>query len=128
MIDERDAVLQAPEVSGKPETFLPVARGIRSPQLISDASWSLVSNLGTVVGGLATLRVITSLVSVPQYGEAILALGVVGLISFFTVNPLFTAHLRIYFDHLKTGQSQTYLKQLRVLLLMAGALSILIYT
>src|SRR5438445_13710162 len=115
MSDETESVVQTPEVAGKSETFVSVTTRIRSPQLISDASWSLVSNLGSVVGGLATLRIITSLVSVREYGEATLALGVVGLISFFTVNPLFTAHLRIYFDHLKTGQSQTYLKQLRVL-------------
>src|SRR5690348_6732516 len=127
MNDETEAVVQTAEVTGDSETFVSVTKRIRSPQLISDASWSLVSNLGSVVGGLATLRMITSLVSVREYGEATLALGVVSLISFFTVNPLFTAHLRIYFDHLKAGQSQTYLRRLRGLLLMAGALSILIY-
>jgi O-antigen/teichoic acid export membrane protein len=128
MSDEKETLLVAPEVSNELNTLPPIATSARSPQLISDAAWSLVSNLGTVIGGLATLKIITSLVNVPQYGEATLVLGIVGLINFFTINPLFTAHLRIYFDHLKTGLGHAYLRQLRVLLLLAGMLSVLIYT
>jgi O-antigen/teichoic acid export membrane protein len=100
---------------------------LRSRTLFSDARWSLAGNLFSVVGGLAAVKVIAAFVPKTEFGRASLALGVIALLTLLLVNPLLTAHLRFYFDHLNGASSEGYHKRFRWLLLGVGLLSTIGY-
>jgi O-antigen/teichoic acid export membrane protein len=101
---------------------------LRSPTLRPDAWWSLAGNLFSVLGGLAAVKVIAAFVPDAEFGRASLALGVIGLLTLFLLNPLSTAHLRLYFDHTNGGSSDSFYVRFKWLLVGVGLLSIVCYT
>jgi len=103
-------------------TYLPE---LRSPTLLPDAKWSLAGILFSVFGGLAAVKVIAIFIPKAEFGRASLVLGVVGLLTLLMVNPLLTAHLRLYFDHMGSGRAENYFQGL---LLGVGILSTVCYT
>ena len=100
---------------------------LRSRALLPDAWWSLVGNVFSVLSGLAAVKVIARFVPSAEYGRASLALGVIGLLTLFVLNPLLTAHLRLYFDHLKRGSADSYYAGSKWLLLCAAIVSTALY-
>jgi len=92
-----------------------------------DASWSLLGNLLAVIAGLATLKIIGKLVSASDYGAASLVLGLCALLNQFIAGPLMTERIRLYFDHLRKGDTRPLARVLRGLLLKVSALILIIY-
>lgn len=92
-----------------------------------DASWSLLGNLLAVIAGLATLKIIGQLVSASDYGAASLVLGLCALLNQFIAGPLMTERIRLYFDHLRQGDTRPLARVLRGLLLRVSALILVIY-
>lgn len=101
---------------------------LHSRTLLPDARWALAGNLFSVFGGLAAVKVIAVFVPKAEYGRASLVLGVAGLLTLFMVNPLLTAHLRLYFDHVNRGSADSYYTRFKWLLLGAGMISAVCYT
>src|SRR5881628_2645097 len=85
-----------------------------------DDFWTLANNVFNVLGGLAVVKLISSLVAADQYGEASLVLGIVALLVQFVVNPLLTAHLRLHFDELRGGRGADFMSRLGPLLTRSG--------
>src|SRR5437870_2445425 len=79
-----------------------------SPKLLSDASWSLMGNAFAVLGSVALVKVTAATVSPDDYGEASLALGVVGLLNSGLLGPFLTTHARLYFDYRERGMARWY--------------------
>jgi O-antigen/teichoic acid export membrane protein len=100
---------------------------LRSRTLLPDAWWSLAGNLFSVLGGLAAVKVIAAFVPNAEYGRASLALGVIGLLTLFLLNPLLAAHLRLYFDHVNDGSADSYTTRFKWLLVGVGMLSTTCY-
>lgn len=92
----------------------------RLVRVLPDAFWTLANNILNVVGGLAVIKLISSLVAEDQYGEASLVLGIVALLVQFVVNPLLTAHLRLHFDELRRGGGADFMHRLGPLLTKSG--------
>ncbi len=92
-----------------------------------DASWSLGGNLLTVLSGLATLKIIGWLVPAAEYGAASLVLGLCALLNQFIAGPLLTERLRLYFDHLRLGDTRPLARVIQGLLLRVSTLMAAIY-
>ena len=110
-------------ISGARKVLTEYLPELRSRTLLPDAWWSLAGNLFSVLGGLAAVKVIAAFVPNAEYGRASLALGVVGLLTLFLVNPLLAAHLRLYFDHVHAGSADSYTTRFKWLLVGVGMLS-----
>ncbi len=92
-----------------------------------DASWSLGGNLLTVFSGLATLKIVGWLVPAAEYGAASLVLGLCALLNQFIAGPLLSERLRLYFDHLRMGDTRPLARVIQGLLLRVSTLMAGIY-
>lgn len=97
-------------------------------RLLSDSAWSLFGNILSIAGGILLVRVMATMVPTDQYGKASLVLGLIALLNLFFINPLFTAHLRVYFDHAHRGDAASYERQFRPILLLTAVVSTLTYS
>ena len=98
-----------------------------SRKFINDSFWSLFGNLVSVFAGFAVIKIITRLVAVDDYGKASLVLGVVALLNGLIMGPLLIAHMRIYFDYLKSEAALWYARVFNLVFGAAGLLALLIY-
>lgn len=94
-------------------------------RLLPDAGWTLANNVAAVAGGLCFVKLVALFVPAEQTGGANLVLGIVGLLTLVVVQPVLTAHQRIFFDHARVGRSSSFVRSiepviLRCALLFAG--------
>ncbi|MEO6120480.1 MAG: polysaccharide biosynthesis C-terminal domain-containing protein [Terriglobales bacterium] len=92
-----------------------------------DASWSLGGNLLTLLSGLATLKIVGSLVPAAEYGAASLVLGLTALLNQFIAGPILSERVRLYFDHLKRGDARPLARVLQGLLIRISVFMTAIY-
>src|SRR5262249_8927622 len=90
-----------PRFGARDQMTVPGARRLRG--VVPDAFWTFAQNVLGVLGSLAVVRIIASLVPPEQYGQASLSLGILALLSQLIVLPLLTANLRHHFDDLQRG-------------------------
>lgn len=96
-------------------------------RLRHDASWSLAGILLGLLSSLVTLKIIGKLVPAAEYGSASLVIGLVALLNQFIAGPLVSERVRLYFDHLKQGDTRPLARVLQGLLLRVSTLMTAIY-
>lgn len=96
-------------------------------KLLSDSIWSVLGNLAAVLGGLATVKIVTQMVTTEAFGQASLALGLVMFLSGFVAGPVLAAHNRTYFDYRQTDKKDWFIGTFKWILGAATVVMFLVY-
>jgi O-antigen/teichoic acid export membrane protein len=72
-------------------------------QILSDGMWVTVAQVTSALGALATVRILTALLTPEQFGLLTLSIGVITLVQLLFCNPILQALLRYYPDFCEKG-------------------------
>jgi O-antigen/teichoic acid export membrane protein len=91
-------------------------------QIISDGAWVTLGQLASALGTLASVRILTEVLSQKQFGLFVLSTGIVYLIQGMFCTPILQAFLRLFPDFSSTKTTATLLVTAKRIVLRRTAL------
>jgi O-antigen/teichoic acid export membrane protein len=95
-------------------------------QLMSDGFWVTTAQLASAVGALATVRVLTELLTPSTFGFLALGLGVITLAQGLLCTPILQALLRYYPDYNAKGRAAALCKTTKQILVRRASYSVVL--